>query len=146
METRLYITQDQGPAGVTIFKVEGKMDGTTYKTLIDHARSSRRKGARALILDISSVTEISSAGLVALHRIAGIMDGDQEQDLDGWPALHAMANDPGNLRQSVKLLGLQPRVDRTLQMAGMRDRFEIYSDLPSAVASFRSTAETGDRE
>ncbi len=146
MATKLFITQDQGQPHVTIFRVEGRIDGATYQALIDNAKSSHFRGARALVLDISSVTEISSAGLVALHRIAQLMAGAQEEDLDGWPALRAVANDPGVLQQSVKLLGPQPHVDRALQRAGMRDRFEIYSDLPSAVASFRNSGEDGDRE
>lgn len=129
-------TQGQTRVPITILSIEGSVDGSTFEKLVDQAQFLYQAGTKELILDITHVDHVSSAGLVALYQIARMMRGDPPQDLDGWSALHAIANDTGHPDQHVKLLNPQPQVDRVLERAGMKSQFEIYADLPSAVGSF----------
>jgi anti-anti-sigma regulatory factor len=40
------------------------------------------------------------------------------------------------LQQHLKILNPQPQINRTLEMTGLKQFFEIYTDLETAVASF----------
>jgi anti-anti-sigma regulatory factor len=133
----LTVHQMQNQVPVTVLQVEGDVDGSTYKALIDKAQELFRAGTRDLVLDLSAVRYLSSAGLVALHQIALLMRGEQPPDLEqGWSAMHAVAADASGIQQHVKLLNLQARVDKTLEMAGMKEFFEIHTELNTAVSSF----------
>ncbi len=129
-------TQAQARVPVTILSIEGSVDGSTFQKLVDQAWSLYRAGTKALVLDITNVDRVSSAGLVAFYQIARLMRGEPLQDLDGWSTLHAIANDTGHADRHVKLLNPQPQVDQALERSGMKSQFEIYADLPSAVGSF----------
>ena len=81
---------------------------------------------------------MASSGLIALHSIALLLQGETPPDADhGWGAMRAMERDlDSGLQQHLKLSGPQPRVEKTLKMAGF-DRFlEIFDDQAAAIASF----------
>ena len=107
---------------------------------IAKAKETYQNGAKNLLLDLGSVTYMSSAGLVALHSSVQLLRGEQPADPNaGWSALKSVALDKpagGTAQQLVKLLNPQPRVSRTLEMSGMNAFFEIYTDEATAVASF----------
>ncbi len=133
----LSVHQMQGNVPVTILGLQGDLDGSTYMAVINKAQELCRAGMRDLVIDLTGVPYLSSAGLVALHHIAMLMRGDQPPDpSQGWAALRAIAMDQSEMQRHVKLLNLQPRVDKALEMAGMKQFFEIHNNLNTAVASF----------
>ena len=133
----LTIHQMQGAVPVTILGIQGDLDGSTYMAVINKAQELCRAGTRNLLIDLTGVPFLSSAGLVALHHIALLMRGDQPPDpTQGWAALRAIAMEQSDVQRHVKLLNLQPRVDKALEMAGMKQFFEIYTNLDTAVSSF----------
>jgi anti-anti-sigma regulatory factor len=123
---------------VTILRVQGDLDGSNYLDLIAAAKTAQQNGAKHLLLDLGGVPYMSSAGLVALHSSVQLLRGEQPPDpTAGWSTLKSVALDTTNTRQQlVKLLNPQPRVMRTLEMSGMNDFFEIYTDEATATASF----------
>ena len=128
--------QVSGRVPVTVLTLQGELDGSNYLDLIAKARELYQSGARYLVLDMSQVPFMSSAGIMALHSAALIMQGSQAPDPEqGWSALHDVT-EKSKIQTSVKLLNLQPKVDRTVQLAGMKAFFEIYTDLTAAAASF----------
>jgi anti-anti-sigma factor len=129
-------SQATGRLPVTILTLQGDLDGSNYMDLIAKAKELYQYGTRHLIIDMLQVPFMSSAGIMALHSIALLLQGGQAPDPEqGWSALHEVT-EKSNLQTNVKLANLQPKVDRTIQMAGMKAYFEIYSDLETAVASF----------
>jgi anti-anti-sigma factor len=129
--------QVEGRITVTVVTIQGDLDGSNYMDLIAKGKELYQAGARRLILDMSQVSFMSSAGIMALHSLALLMRGEQIPDPEqGWAALHAATEKSNNLQTNVKLLNLQPKVDRTVQLAGMKAFFEIHTDLAAAVASF----------
>jgi anti-anti-sigma regulatory factor len=134
------VEQQAARVPVTILRLQGDLDGSNYLDLIAKAKESYQTGAKNLLLDLSSVPYMSSAGLVALHSSVQLLRGEQPPDPNaGWSALKAVALDKptgGSAQQLVKLLSPQPRVARTLEMSGMNAFFEIYTDEATAVASF----------
>jgi anti-anti-sigma regulatory factor len=134
------ITVEQPAAGrpVTLFRLQGDLDGSNYLDLIGKTKDAYQDGAKYLLLDLSEVPYMSSAGLVALHSAVLILRGAQPPDpTAGWSALKSIALEQTTSAQPlVKLLNPQPRVTRTLEMSGMNLFFEIYTDEAAALASF----------
>jgi len=130
-------SQAQGRVPVTVVSLKGDLDGSNYQDLIAKAKELYAAGTRHVLLDMTHVPYMSSAGLVALHSIVQVMRGDQPPDpQQGWATFHAVARDSSSMQQHVKLLNLQPKVDRVLQTAGMKEFFEAHTDLATAVAAF----------
>lgn len=132
------VSQAHGRVLVTILSPHGAVDASSYQNLISEAQAAYDAGARDILLDLSDVSYISSAGLVALQSIAALLRGETPPDPEaGWDAFRAMGRDrDSGLQTHLKLYGLQPRVERVLEMVGF-DRFlEIHTDLETAVASF----------
>jgi anti-anti-sigma regulatory factor len=136
------ITKTERPASVTILHLEGKLDGANYENLIDEAQEVYDAGVRDLILDLSKLTFISSAGMAALHQVALLFRGEKHpgQD-DGWAAYHSIDRDRGRgTQEHVKLFSPSEPVRQVLDMTGFSSLFEIFTDLHLAITSFRQAA------
>lgn len=132
------VEQAQGRVPVTILVVQGDVDAASYRDLIAAARAQAAAGATAMLLDLSQVKYISSAGLVALHSTTVLVQGQQPPDPDaGWAAIRTMGRDIEKGRQgAVKLLSPTPAVARVLDTSGMAQFFDIHTDRAEAIASF----------
>ena len=132
------IEQVQGKTVVTFLNLHGDLDGSNYQTLIAKAKEVHQGGAKQLVLDLSEVKYMSSAGLVALHTIARLMQGEPLPDPDaGWEAFHAIERDQdAGKHLHLKLLNPQGRVDQVLEVTGMKEFFDIFTEREAAIASF----------
>ena len=131
-------TQRQGRVLVTILELDGKLDGSTYKQLVEESEKIYRNNARDLLIDLSKLTFLSSAGIAAIHKTALIFRGQPilEEEL-GWGSYHAIDRDRGEgVQKHVKLLSPQPAVANVLDTVSFDSLFEIHADLDAAVASF----------
>ena len=130
--------QAQGTVPVTILSIQGDLDGSNYQELIELAKNAQEEGASNILIDMSELIFMSSAGLVALLSIAKMMRGEKPPDPEsGWDALHEIDRDrESGIQEHVKLLSPSPKVENTLGISGMKQFFEIYSDRESAVSSF----------
>ena len=135
---KLTITQSQGSALVTILHLDGTMDGTNYMNLVEEAQKVYDAGARDLILDLSKLGYISSAGLSALHRVALLFRGEKFMEMDeGWAAYHAIDRDRDRgVQQHVKMFVSTGKVLEVIEMVGFTAIFEIYTDIHRAEDSF----------
>jgi len=133
----IVVENAQGRVPVTILALHGDLDGSNYQEVIAKAHDLYGAGTRHLLLDMSDTPYMSSAGLVALHSVILLLRGEQSPDLEsGWSALHAIAREQSGVQKAVKLLNPQARVRRTLEVSGMQEFFEIYTDRQAAVESF----------
>jgi anti-anti-sigma regulatory factor len=133
------VEQAQGRVPVTIMGLHGELDGSNYLDVIDKAKELYDAGTRDLLIDMSNVTFMASSGVVALHSIALLLQGQEPPDPEyGWSAFHAIERDrDSGVQEHVKILNPHPDVDRTLEMTGLKGRFfEIYTDQGAAIASF----------
>ena len=132
------VEQAQGKVPVTILGLHGDLDASNYQGVIAKAREAYHAGARHLLLDMSDTPFMGSSGLVALHSIAMLFSGEEPPDPEsGWNAFHAIARDrEAGVQRHVKLLNPQPRVDQALAMTGLKQFFEIHTNLQTALASF----------
>ena len=132
------VLQAQGNVPVTIIKLDGQLDGQNYQELITKAQELYKAGTRDFLLDLSELTYISSAGLVALHSMALLARGEDLPDTEGgWSAYRSMGrSSEAGMQKHVKLLNPRSEVMGVLDMVGFSNVFEIYTDLNEAVKSF----------
>jgi anti-anti-sigma factor len=132
------VSQEQGRISISVIKVSGQLDGQTYEALIAKAREVIDGGIRNILLDLSELTYISSAGLVSLHTIALMTRGEELPDPEqGWSALKSMDRSrDGGLQKNIKLLNPRPEVTSVLDMVGFSAFFEVFTDRQKAVDSF----------
>jgi anti-anti-sigma regulatory factor len=114
------------------------MDGQNYQQLIDKAKELLSGGAHDMLIDLSKLTFISSAGLVALHSVALLARGEAAPDTQqGWKAVKDMDQAKKSGTQlHVKLLNPRPEVGNVLDMVGFTQMFDIFTDQAKAVQSF----------
>ncbi len=134
----IIISQNQDTSPVSIMQLKGSLDGSTYEHFITEAQKLYDGGTRNLIVDMTGLTFLSSAGIAALHRIARVFRGEDRTNMEeGWSAIHAMGRDRGNgFQEHIKLLNPNEKIQDVLDMVGFKTFFEIYTDIHPAIASF----------
>ena len=132
------VSTAQGNVPVTVIKVDGQLDGQNYQDLIAKAQELYKAGTRDFLLDLSDLTYISSAGLVALHSMALLARGEELPDTQGgWSAYRSMGrSSEAGLQKHVKLLNPHSEVMGVLDMVGFTNVFEIYTNSDDAIKSF----------
>ena len=132
------VSQAQGNVPVTVIKLDGQLDGQNFQELIAKAQELHSAGGRDFLLDLSDLTYISSAGLVALHSIALLARGEEIPDMEGgWAAYRSMGrSSEAGLQKHVKLLNPRSEIIGVLDMVGFSNVFEIFTDREEAVKSF----------
>ena len=138
MEILMDVESVQGQPPVTVLRPHGRIDGSNYESLVNKTKQLSDDGTRHVLIDLGDVNFLSSAGLVALHRMVLLMQGEKiSEEQSGWDALASIDRDASNRPQPyIKLLNPQPKVAGTLQMAGMDRFFMIFTDEKTALASF----------
>jgi anti-anti-sigma regulatory factor len=133
------VTQEQGRVSVTIISLAGHLDGQSYQSLIQKAREVFAAGSQHLLLDLSNLTYISSAGLVSLNTIILMIRGEALPDLEqGWSTLKSMdrGHSGDGAKTNLKLLNPRPEITRVFEMVGFSEFFDIFTDKKTAVDSF----------
>lgn len=134
----IVVSQEQGKVPVTVLKLIGQLDGQTYQNLIMKAREIFNGGAKNILLDLSDLTYISSAGLVSLHTIALMLQGETPPDPEqGWAAFKSLDRSrESGMEKNIKLLNPRPEIVSVLDMVGFSTFFEIFTDRQKALEAF----------
>lgn len=134
----IIVSDEKRNVPVTVIRLEGRLDGQMFETLIAKARELYDGGARNILLDLAELTYISSAGIVALHTIALMLRGEALPDPEhGWAAVKAAERTrEAGVQKHIKFLNLRPEVHNVLEMVGLTAFFENFTDLETALKSF----------
>lgn len=132
------VLKEQGRVPVSVIQLDGKLDSNSFQKLINEAKALFDGGARHLLLDMTKLTYISSAGIVALHSIAKLFRGEVLPNAEaGWSAIRSLDKErTAGAQQNVKFLNVPPEVKSVLDVVGLAASFEMHTDLAQAVASF----------
>lgn len=132
------VKKEKGRVEVAVLRIEGQLDGQSYQDLITKAKEIYGAGGHDFLLDLTDLTYISSAGLVALHSIALLTKGEEMPDTEqGWSAYRSMGrSSEAGIQKHVKLVNPREEVKGVLEMVGFDRVFEIYTDLDEALKSF----------
>ncbi len=123
---------------ITIMHLMGEIDASNYTSIIEKAQEIYTEGSRYLLLDLEKVPYVSSAGLMALHTIARIFSGQLTQTKDNSRPTFRSLNPKQDVsaKEHVKLLNPQPAVEQVLEVVGLKQFLEIYTDINTATSSF----------
>jgi anti-anti-sigma factor len=131
MTLPLKITKTEGY--VTILHFHGHLDGQTENLAIASARTALNGGVRFLLLDLSGVDVISSAGLRALHAIYKMFTIHEEDEIMNQAHVGEIYKSP-----YLKLACATPRVYDVLGMTGFLQNISTYPTVEEALQSFSS--------
>jgi anti-sigma B factor antagonist len=101
--------------GITIFALEGRVDSEGAVDLDLALQAATSEGKHKMVLDMSQVRYINSAGL---RTLADILTQNKANDGD------------------LKLINLNPKVQRVFQIIGFDKFFTIYPTIEEALANF----------
>lgn len=122
-------SQIQGEVSVTILHLSGHLHGITEHQLLDRARQAYEDGSKYLLLDLSGVEVLSSAGLRAIHNIFKLFT--PKSDLETMHQHEEPYKSP-----YMKLVCPNPEVYYVLNIAGFLQNILIYNNMEDAVNSF----------
>jgi anti-anti-sigma factor len=132
-------SQNQDSPDIGVLKLQGALDGASYEYFITEAQKLYDTGIRNLLLDMSDLTFLSSAGIAALHRIARVFRGEDRAIMEeGWSAIHSISKDQNSSAQEhIKLLNPGENILAVLDTVGLQAFFEVFTDIHPAMASFQ---------
>lgn len=130
-ELNITASQIQGDVPVTILHLSGHLHGTTERELLDRARQAQEDGSKYLLLDLSEVEVLTSAGLRAIHNIFNMFTPKGDRDV-----IHQHGDEPYK-SPYFKLVCPNPDVYYVLNIAGFLQNILIFNNMDEAASSFQ---------
>lgn len=130
---QITISQEQGRVPVTIFQVQGDIDAHSFEELQTRAEEAHQAGMRNLLLDLTNVKYVSSAGLRAFHQIFEML---REASPEDDKAMKRGLMDGSYKSAHFKLLNPSRNVTSILSTTGFDMFLEIHTNRKKALASF----------
>ena len=130
------VSTENGKVPVTVLHVDGNIDSATSDVFKAKADELINGGARHILVDLSHVPFVSSAGLRVFHGIfnalrslhpdANLSDDDVKKGISAgtYKSPH------------LKLLNLSKETKATFELSGFDMYIETYTDRETAIASF----------
>ena len=115
---------------ITVLHLSGHLHGDTEGYLMDHVRQSHESGSKYLLLDLSGVEVLTSAGLRAIHNTFNLFTPKRDVQV-----IHQHGDEPYK-SPYFKLVCPNPDVYYILNIAGFLQNILIYNDMDEAVNSF----------
>jgi len=129
-ELNITASQIQGEVPVTILHLSGHLHGSTEPELLDRARQAREDGSKYLLLDLSGVQVLTSAGLRAIHNIFNLFTPQSDRQV-----IKQHGDEPYK-SPYFKLVCPNPDVYYVLNITGFLQNILIYTDMDEATNSF----------
>ena len=130
-ELNITASQIQGEVPVTILHLSGHLHGSTEPELLDRARQAREDGSKYLLLDLSGVQVLTSAGLRAIHNIFNLFTPQSDRQV-----IKQHGDEPYK-SPYFKLVCPNPDVYYVLNITGFLQNILIYNDMDEATNSFQ---------
>jgi anti-anti-sigma factor len=122
MNSDLKITTDQLQAEVpvTVFHLRGWLDAQSEVQLLEEARSAHDGGARYLLIDMTDLNTLTSAGMRALQKVYQIFTPKE----DHFKVAH------------LKLCSAPPQIYNVLGITGFLQNIPMYESIDAALETF----------
>lgn len=128
------LSQEQARVPVTVVHLSGDIDSASYQQFERKAKEALAAGAGYMLVDLTKVPYLSSAGLRALNEIFHQL---RAQSKDVSEAEMRQGISAGTYKSpNLKLLNPPAGVLEVLKTAGYDMFLEIHTDLKKALASF----------
>lgn len=119
-DLRISSEQRQADVPVTVFHVRGWLDAQSEEQLLEAARTSYDEGARYLLIDMSELDTLTSAGMRALQKVYQIFTPKE----DHFKVAH------------LKLCNAPPQIYNVLGITGFLHNIPMYESIEAALQSF----------
>lgn len=119
-ELKISSEQMQADVPVTVFHLRGWLDAQSEEQLLEASRTAHDGGVRYLLIDMSELDTLTSAGMRALQKVYQIYTPKE----DRFRVAH------------VKLCNAPPQIYNVLGVTGFLQNMPMYESLDSALKSF----------
>ena len=130
----IVVSEEKARVPVTVFQIKGELTAETEGQLAQQAQDAFDAGMHYLLLDLSKVTFVSSAGLSAIHQIFMLLRTDSPEQSD--EAVRAGIKAGTYLSPHLKLLNPSSDVFQVFKATGFDMFLDVYSSRRKALASF----------
>jgi anti-anti-sigma factor len=110
----------QAEVPVTVFHVRGWLDAQSEEQLLEAARTTYDNGARYLLIEMSELDTLTSAGMRALQKVYQIFTPRE----DHLKVAH------------LKLCNAPPQIYNVLGITGFLHNIPMYESIDAALQSF----------
>jgi anti-anti-sigma factor len=119
-DLRISTEQAQADVPVTVFRLRGWLDAQSEDQLLEAARTTHDGGARYLLIDMSDLDTLTSAGMRALQKVYQIF---------------TPRDDPLRVAH-LKLCNAPPQIYNVLGITGFLQNIPMYESTDAALQSF----------
>lgn len=119
-DLRISSEQTQADVPVTVFQLRGWLDAQSEEQLLQTAREAYDGGARYLLIDMSELDTLTSAGMRALQKVYQIFTPKE----DRFRVAH------------LKLCNAPPQIYNVLGITGFLQNIPMYESRDTALQSF----------
>jgi anti-anti-sigma factor len=119
-DLRISSEQMQADVPVTVLQLRGWLDAQSEGQLLEAARTSYDGGARYLLIDMSELDTLTSAGMRALQKCFQIFTPKEDQ----FKVAH------------LKLCNAPPQIYNVLGITGFLQNIPMYESMQAALQSF----------
>jgi len=122
MNSEFKITSEQLQASVpvTVFHISGWLDAQSEGQLLESAQLAYDEGARYLLVDMSDIDTLTSAGMRALQKVYQLYTPTDE-----------------NIKVAhIKLCNAPPQIYNVLSITGFLQNISMYASQSDALDSF----------
>ena len=131
-ELSITTSQVQGKIAVTILHLGGHLHGSTEQQLLDTARQVREDGATHILLDLSELEVLASAGLRAIQNIFKLFTPVEDVAL-----IQKHGAEPYK-SPYLKMVCPNPQIYYVLNITGFMQNLYIYNNMDDGIKSFSS--------
>ena len=128
------VSTEKGVRPISVMHVDGNIDSASYQEFQSKADELIEAGARDILIDLTHVHFVSSAGIRAIHALFNklrtlVPDVSDEELRKGINA--------GTYKSPhLKLLNPSKETTTTFEMTGLDMYIDIYKDFKKAISSF----------
>ena len=119
-DLRISSEQTQADVPVTVFQLRGWLDAQSEEQLLQTAREAYDGGARYLLIDMSELDTLTSAGMRALQKVYQIFTPKE----DRFRVAH------------LKLCNAPPQIYNVLGITGFLQNIPMYESQHTALEAF----------
>ena len=129
-ELTITTSQIQGSTPVTVLHLKGHLHGPTEQELFEHARQANEGGAKHILLDMSELEVLASAGLRALQNIFKLFTPPSDLEEMRRPGSEPYKS------PYLKLVCPNPQIYYILSITGFLQNIPLYNNMEDAENSF----------
>jgi len=119
-DLRISSEEVQADVPVTLFRLRGWLDAQSEEQLLEAARTTYDSGARYLLIDMTDLDTLTSAGMRALQKVYQIFTPKEDQ----FKLAH------------LKLCNAPPQIYNVLGITGFLQNIPMYESQETALHSF----------